>query len=246
MNRIKLLLLLALTSTVSSAQVLFTYDFSSKTSPLTNFSPANVDTALITSATNFANVGTATLALGANLSQINTGPGTDAAGTPYTLGGLDLVGTPSYGNIAGFAATFDGTNANGLYGANAANYVGFSFVAETGFALSTLDFDLGLGGTSGPRGVTATYNLNGGGFNVIGVAAFNVGVASQYGRYSFDFGNVSVAATDTVEVRLLGFSTGTGNSIRLDNVSVTAIPEPGTLALVGIALGSLMLFRRRS
>ncbi|MCC5842627.1 MAG: PEP-CTERM sorting domain-containing protein [Verrucomicrobia bacterium] len=27
--------------------------------------------------------------------------------------------------------------------------------------------------------------------------------------------------------------------------TVTAIPEPGTLALVGIALGSLLLFRRR-
>jgi len=28
-------------------------------------------------------------------------------------------------------------------------------------------------------------------------------------------------------------------------LSVTAIPEPGTLVLVGIALGSLLLFRRR-
>jgi hypothetical protein len=32
---------------------------------------------------------------------------------------------------------------------------------------------------------------------------------------------------------------------RVDSYTVTAIPEPGTLALVGIALGSLLLLRRR-
>lgn len=37
------------------------------------------------------------------------------------------------------------------------------------------------------------------------------------------------------------------DSIRtVDNVTITVVPEPGTLVLVGIALGSLMLFRRRS
>ncbi|MCC5849070.1 MAG: PEP-CTERM sorting domain-containing protein [Verrucomicrobia bacterium] len=36
---------------------------------------------------------------------------------------------------------------------------------------------------------------------------------------------------------------GTFNAI--DNATITAIPEPGTLVLVGIALGSLFLFRRR-
>ncbi len=37
----------------------------------------------------------------------------------------------------------------------------------------------------------------------------------------------------------------TSISHRTSEFSVTAIPEPGTLALVGIALGSLLLFRRR-
>jgi hypothetical protein len=31
----------------------------------------------------------------------------------------------------------------------------------------------------------------------------------------------------------------------IDNFSITAIPEPGSLALVGLALGALLLFRRR-
>lgn len=36
-----------------------------------------------------------------------------------------------------------------------------------------------------------------------------------------------------------------GPNVGLDDLSFSAIPEPGTLALVGIALGVLMLFRRR-
>ena len=45
-----------------------------------------------------------------------------------------------------------------------------------------------------------------------------------------------------------GFGGGnnTGSNIAaFDNFSVVAIPEPGTLVLVGVALGSLLLFRRR-
>lgn len=38
---------------------------------------------------------------------------------------------------------------------------------------------------------------------------------------------------------------GAGDSISIDGISLVAIPEPGTLALVGIALGVLMLFRSR-
>lgn len=37
----------------------------------------------------------------------------------------------------------------------------------------------------------------------------------------------------------------TFSSVRVDNFGVTVIPEPGTLALVAMALGSLLFFRRR-
>jgi hypothetical protein len=42
-----------------------------------------------------------------------------------------------------------------------------------------------------------------------------------------------------------GFRASTANSgtMLIDNVGI--IPEPGTLALVGVALGSMLLFRRR-
>jgi len=42
--------------------------------------------------------------------------------------------------------------------------------------------------------------------------------------------------------------TDSGNNntvLAIDNLTVTAIPEPGTLVLLGIALGALVLFRRR-
>jgi hypothetical protein len=40
-------------------------------------------------------------------------------------------------------------------------------------------------------------------------------------------------------------ATGDGTASMIDNLSVTAIPEPGTLALFGLALGALAVIRRR-
>jgi hypothetical protein len=221
----------------ATAQVLFTYDFASNG----DLSAKSVDAALVTSVSNFATAGAASLIWGNNLGQTNIGPGTDAAGTAYTLGQF----VNNYGQSSGYSATFDGTNANGLYGASASDYIQFTFTAADTYLLDTLDFDLAMGGASGPRGFAVTSNLNGGAFNLRGVAALNVGAASQWARYSFDFGSLALTDTDTVEVRFHGFSTGTGNSFRLDNVSVTAIPEPSTLLLVGAGLLGVLMFRRR-
>ncbi len=152
-----------------------------------------------------------------------------------------------YGQASGFAVTFDGTNANGLYGASISDYVGFSITANSPFTLDNLEFELAQGGASGPRGFTVTYNLNGGPFSVIGVAALNVGVAGAFAHYSIDFGNAAITASDTVEVRLLGFSTGSGNSIRFDNVAVTAIPEIASFTLpAGVFVGLFLMRRRRN
>jgi hypothetical protein len=57
-----------------------------------------------------------------------------------------------------------------------------------------------------------------------------------------------VASGTSLQIRVeaLGFTDGGSNSERFafDNIAI-AIPEPSTLALVGIALGSVALFRRR-
>lgn len=42
-----------------------------------------------------------------------------------------------------------------------------------------------------------------------------------------------------------GSGSGSNSQYRIDNIAVTAIPEPGTLVLFGIAVGSVFLFRRR-
>lgn len=73
-----------------------------------------------------------------------------------------------------------------------------------------------------------------------------------------DYGNLGAAnftsTSDTrigrsgeayTSVRYSGASIGNARVI-WDEVQVVAIPEPGTLALVGIALAALMLFRRRA
>ena len=56
----------------------------------------------------------------------------------------------------------------------------------------------------------------------------------------------TVGASSAVGIDELWFGVQNRSStFVIDNLSVTAIPEPGTLALMGIALGSLLLFRRR-
>jgi hypothetical protein len=55
---------------------------------------------------------------------------------------------------------------------------------------------------------------------------------------------VGSAPTLNVDSIAVGFILSNNNSATFDNISI-AIPEPGTLALVGIALGSLLVFRRR-
>lgn len=225
-------------ASTASAQLIVNYAFGPA---IDDYTPTIVSPALVSSATNVTAVGTAQLFTGNNAGTL-IGPGTDSAGTSYTLGTRD----DRYFQGQGFAATFDGTNANGLYGASAADYVAFSFTAVDAFILGTLGFDLALGGSSGPRGVTATYNVNGGSSSLLGVAALNVGTASQFGRYSFSFGSIGLSATDVVQVRLHGFSTGTGNSFRMDNISISAVPEPSAYAaMLGLAAVALALLRRR-
>ena len=67
--------------------------------------------------------------------------------------------------------------------------------------------------------------------------SFQLGVSESF--------SASVANGDYLVIALTQTHQNSGSLIGLDNFSVTAIPEPGTLALVGIALGSLLLFRKR-
>lgn len=222
-------------ATQASAQLIFLYDFEG------DFTAKSVNTALVSNVTNFSNAGAAALTTGNNAGTL-IGPGTDAAGTDYTLGARDGI----YGQSNGYSATFDSTNSNSLYGANAADYTNFSFTANTAFELGTIDFDMAIGGNTSPRGFTVTYNVNGGTFSTLGVAALDVDLAGAFAHYSMDFDNISLSATDTVEVRLLGFSTGAGNSFRFDNVAISAVPEPSIYGIfAGVLVLGLVVYRQR-
>jgi hypothetical protein len=55
---------------------------------------------------------------------------------------------------------------------------------------------------------------------------------------------LSLADGDDIWLRW-AFSSNNAVNLAIDDLTVTAVPEPGTLALLGIALGSMLLFRRK-
>jgi hypothetical protein len=67
------------------------------------------------------------------------------------------------------------------------------------------------------------------------------------GTNSFTASDASPVATTFNSVTMGWYNRSATNSLNIDSISVdfTAIPEPGTFALVGIALGTLLIFRRR-
>ena len=69
-------------------------------------------------------------------------------------------------------------------------------------------------------------------------------LTSTYGALTFSPFVVTTAVEFDFDQVWIGIN-NRGTSFDIDNLSVTAIPEPGTLLLVGIALGSLLFFRRR-
>ena len=57
--------------------------------------------------------------------------------------------------------------------------------------------------------------------------------------------DVNLAPGEEIWLRWANTTANNGIYLGIDDLTVTAIPEPGTLALLGIALGALVLFRRR-
>ncbi len=114
--------------------------------------------------------------------------------------------------------------------------------------LEGIQFNLANGGTSGPRGVEVTYRIGtSGSFTSLGYTRVPNNTATNYGLFTFNLpAPANLSAGDTVTFRLLGYANASGNSIRLDNVAITAIPEPVTAGFVLSILPIAWLRRRRA
>lgn len=242
-----LLLIFIATASLASAQVLVNWNFTS------DLTPTIVATTSVASATN------ATLSLGVsggrqnNATASNVGPDPGSGGSwstsnlsaiaPYATGTADAVnGGSGFLNASNFGTSPDSTK-----------YLGFqltmgSSVDPSVGLLQGISFNLANAGSSGPRGVEVTYRIGtSGGFTSIGGTNVPTNSANQYGLFTFNLASpVALSAGDVIEFRLLGYANATGNSIRLDNVSINAaaIPEPGTYALLMGGLAALFCLRR--
>ncbi|WP_448578902.1 PEP-CTERM sorting domain-containing protein [Thermosphaera sp.] len=112
--------------------------------------------------------------------------------------------------------------------------------------LEGIAFSLANAGTSGPRGVEVTYRIGtSGSFTSLGYTAVPNNTANNYGHFTFNLPTpASLSGGDVVTFRLLGYANASGNSIRLDNVTISAIPEPASIGLAGLT-GLVALAVRR-
>ncbi|MCC5846373.1 MAG: PEP-CTERM sorting domain-containing protein [Verrucomicrobia bacterium] len=122
-----------------------------------------------------------------------------------------------------------------------------SLVSQNEFKINSV-----LGSNSSPN----TFEMNiGGAWGGTSDRTFTGGNTISGGgsttEYSFvTLSNVGavydpVAETYTLDLQYGFTGSGSSGAMTVRAITVTVIPEPGTLALVGIALGSLLLFRRR-
>lgn len=208
-------------------------------------------------------LGVACAATGAYANLLTNGSFEDAE----DFAGWDFSGTVQIQTDPGDLTT---TNSNYRVGqtdgsrAAAFNYTGTgvndgiisqSFSTEIGQTY-TVSFDYGLYGVSG-SGVSADLNVAVTGITTLYSALYTDDTGSEggyvlttnagsYSSYSFTF--VADSISSTISFSDAATSQMGGNDTALDNISITAIPEPSTFALLGglAALGLVAAKRRRN
>jgi hypothetical protein len=97
---------------------------------------------------------------------------------------------------------------------------------------------------AGPSGASLEYQVGAGVWTLIETAGFVRD--SNYHEYAKDISAVSAIENQaSVQFRLSNFSGGSSTgTYRQDNLQITAIPEPATLALLGFGSLTAMVIRR--
>lgn len=91
-------------------------------------------------------------------------------------------------------------------------------------------------------GFTVTASFDADGYSITSTGLTNaINVVDQAWTAAFDYDDFD--ATSNVAAMIQQFSQGPADSLVVDRITVTLIPEPGSLAL--LSLGGLMLVRRR-
>jgi hypothetical protein len=117
--------------------------------------------------------------------------------------------------------------------------------------LTSLVFDEARGGGSMPRGWSLYNSIDG--FALANRLATNASVQTQRPTFGPATVNLNLPRfqnlTGPITFRMYVFTPGTGQSVEFDNMvlngTVTAIPEPGSLALAGMGVAGWLALRRR-
>jgi len=91
--------------------------------------------------------------------------------------------------------------------------------------------------------VNVAYTFTNNGTNITGYTAdFTTSGGANSPTFSVTKTGLNIASIDSLRFQFRGAAAG---DVYLDNVSITAIPEPSTYALLALGLGALFFLRRR-
>jgi hypothetical protein len=186
--------------------------------------------------------------------------GVNAAATPVFTNTTSLAGITSNSTVlrlgagitaSGTANTFGGTSwsaANYADAVSSNDYISWFLQADSGFFMTVTNISFGFQrSATGPSNMVLQSSFDGFSANLF---ASN-GITGL--SFSPDFG-LSLAGSNSVEFRIYGFfgaspasglarhQNNTGNDISIQG---TVIPEPGSMALMGLGLLGLAYLRRK-